>query len=49
MTKGLVQGHVVNHLWNEAWFLFSKLKTQVLFETLGNTEANTAVIFISLC
>jgi hypothetical protein len=19
MTKGLVQGHAVNHVWNEAW------------------------------
>lgn len=29
-------------------FLFSKLKTQVLFETLADTEANIVVISISL-
>lgn len=29
-------------------FLFSKLKTQVLFETLADTEANIVIISISL-
>lgn len=29
-------------------FLFSKLKSQVLFETLADTEANIVVISISL-